>query len=77
MLRQSEPLKAQLKGTSSNVIFLYETKAFTSRMEYVMNTINFSNMYTVEAKGTAGGICVFWKVGFSFQQVKFDRPQTR
>ena len=52
-------LKAQIKGTSPDVIFLFETKASSSRMKYVMNSIKFTNMYAVEAKGTAGGICVF------------------
>ena len=34
-------------------------------MEVVMNSINFSNMYVVKAKGFAGGICVLWKFGLT------------
>ena len=48
--------KAQIKGTSPDVIFLSETKASASRMVEVMNEIKFSNLCVVEAKGTTGGI---------------------
>nr|POF22684.1 hypothetical protein CFP56_08366 [Quercus suber] len=30
-------------------------------------------MYAVEAEGTAGGICIFWKDSISFQQVEFNK----
>ena len=66
-------LKAQIKGTSPDVIFLSETKASTSKMVEVMNAIKFSNLCVVEAKGTAGGICVMWKVGYAIQQVEYNK----
>lgn len=42
-------------------------------MEYVMNSIKFTNMCDVEAEGTVGGICIFWKDSISFQQVEFNK----
>nr|POE60828.1 hypothetical protein CFP56_39840 [Quercus suber] len=48
-------LKAQINENSPDVIFLCETKASASRMVNVMNSIKFSDMCVVEAKGSAGG----------------------
>ena len=65
--------KAQIKGNSSDVIFLCETKASTTRMKEVLKSINFADMCVVEAKGTAGGICIMWKSGFSIHQVDYNK----
>ena len=65
--------KAQIKGNNSDVIFLYKTKASTTRMKEVLKSINFADMYVVEAKGTAGGICIMWKSSFSIHQVDYNK----
>ena len=66
-------LKAQIKGTSPDVIFLTETKASTSRMVEAMSVIKFSDLCVVEAKGAVKGICVMWKYGCSIQQVEYNK----
>ena len=45
---------AQIKGARPNLIFLSETKATISRMEFVRNSIKFDHLLVVEAKGKAG-----------------------
>ena len=53
--------------------FLSETKANVNRMEFVKNSIKFDNKCVVEAKGSAGGLCIMWKNGFSMDVVEFDK----
>ena len=53
--------------------FLFETKANENRMEFVKNSIKFDNKCVVEAKGSAGGLCIMWKNGFSMDVVEFDK----
>lgn len=38
-----------------------------------MNSIKFSDMCVVKAKGSAGGICVMWKSGLMCQQVEYNK----
>ena len=66
-------LKAQIKGVSSNIVFLSETKASATKMEEVLNAIRFIDMYVVEAKGNKGGICIMWKSGLSIQKVEYNK----
>ena len=66
-------LKAQIKGNSPDIIFLSETKAFKARMKKVLFSLKFADMYVVEAKGIAGGLCVMWKAGLSISQVEFNK----
>ena len=66
-------LKAQIKGTSPDVIFLCETKSSASRMQEVLNSIKFAYMCVVDAKGIVGGICVMWKAGLMIQQVEYNK----
>ena len=42
-------------------------------MEFVKNSIKFDNKCVVEAKGSAGGLCIMWKNGFSMDVVEFDK----
>lgn len=58
-------LKAHIKGNSSDIFFLSETKTSINRMNEVLRSIKFSDMCVVKAKGAAGGICVVWKRGLS------------
>ena len=53
--------------------FLSETKANENRMEFVKNSIKFDNKCVVDAKGSAGGLCIMWKNGFSMDVVEFDK----
>ena len=66
-------LKAQIKGVRLDLIFLSETKALVSRMDFVKSSIGFDNMLVVEAKGKAGGLCVMWKNGFSVREVEYNK----
>lgn len=65
-------LKAQIKGARPNLIFLFETKASVSRMEFVRNSIKFDHMFFVEAKGKAGGLCILWKDGLAMKEVEYN-----
>ena len=56
-------LKAQIKGTRPNILFLSETKAKVGRMESVKSSLKFDHFMVVEAKGKAGGLCMLWKKG--------------
>lgn len=38
-----------------------------------MNSIKFSDMCVVEAKGSTGGICVMWKSSLMCQQVEYNK----
>ena len=56
-------LKAQIKGTRLDILFLSETKAKVGHMEYVKSSLKFDHFVVVEAKGKAGGLCMLWKDG--------------
>ena len=66
-------LGAQIKRVKPNVIFLSETKANEERMEVVKNVIKFDNKFVVEAKGSAGGLCMFWKNGVTIKEMEFNK----
>ena len=66
-------LKAHLKGNSPDVVFLSETKASFSRMQFILKSIKFADMCVVEAKGIAGGICMMWRSGITIQKVEFNK----
>ena len=40
------------------MVFLFETKAKEGCMEFVKSFIKFDNKIVVEAKGSAGGLCI-------------------
>ena len=61
-------LKAHLKGNSPDVVFLSETKASFSRMQFILKSIKFADMCVVEAKGIAGGICMMWRSKVEFNK---------
>ena len=66
-------LGAQIKGAKPDVVFLSETKANESRMEFVKNFLKFDNKIVVEAKGSAGGLCIMWKTSLVINRVEFDK----
>ena len=66
-------LGAQIKATRADLVFLSETKANASRMDYVKRYLKFDNMSVVEAKGSAGGLCLLWKNGLTIKEVEFDK----
>ena len=55
------------------VVFLSETKADVNRMEFVKNSIKFDNKCVVEAKDSAGDLCIMWKNGLSMDVVEFGK----
>ena len=63
----------QIKGARPNLIFLSETKATVSRMEFVRNSIKFDHLLVVEAKGKAGELCILWKAGLSIKEVEYNK----
>ncbi|XP_075649651.1 uncharacterized protein LOC142620111 [Castanea sativa] len=65
--------KAQIKGARPDLIFLSETKASASRMDFVRNSIKFDHMFVVEEKGKAGGLCMLWKDGMSVKEVEYNK----
>ena len=65
-------LKAQIKGTRLDILFLSETKAKVGHMEYVKSSLKFDHFVVVEAKGKAGGLCMLWKDGILASQVEFE-----
>ena len=66
-------LGAQIKEAKPDVVFLSETKAKEGRMEFVKSFIKFDNKIVVEAKGSAGGLCIMWKRGLDICGVEFDK----
>ena len=42
-------------------------------MEFVKSFIKFDNKIVVEAKGSAGGLCIMWKRGLDICGVEFDK----
>ena len=66
-------LKAQIKGVRPDLVFLSETKALVSRMDFVKSSIGFDNMLVVEAKGKEGGLYVLWKEGISVKEVEYNK----
>ena len=66
-------LKAQIKGSKPNVVFLSEIKANETRMEEVKNSIGFSGKIVVDAKGKMGGLCLMWKWGVNVEVEKFNK----
>ena len=55
------------------MVFLSETKADINRMEFVKKSIKFENKCVVEAKGSAGGLCIMWKNGLLITVVEFGK----
>ena len=66
-------LKAQIESSKPDFIFLCETKASKKRMDQVMNSLNFSFNFVVDAKGLARGLCLMWKAGFVVKLVDFNK----
>ena len=66
-------LKAQIKRAKPDFIFLSETKALFSRMDSVRRSVNFDHLLVVEAKGSAGGLCMMWKFGWSVSQAEYNK----
>jgi len=66
-------LRAQIKGTRPDFIFLSETKADVNCMEYFKSYLKFDNKLVVESKGRAEGLCILWKNGLSIKEIEFDR----
>ena len=65
-------LKAQIKGTRLDILFLFETKAKVVCMESVKISLKFDHFVVVEAKGKAGALCMLWKQGISVSKVTFE-----
>lgn len=68
-----QALRAQIKGAKPDVVFLSETKAHECCMEFVKSFIKFDNKIVVEAKGSAGGLCIMWKECLVINEVEFDK----
>ncbi|XP_023894711.1 uncharacterized protein LOC112006637 [Quercus suber] len=66
-------LKAQIKGSKPNIVFLCETKADIDRIDFVKSSIGFEESIVVESKGSARGLCMMWKAGISAQCVEFNK----
>ena len=66
-------LGAQIKGARPDVVFLSETKTNEKCMEFVKSSVKFDNKFIVEAKGSAGGLCILWKNSMSLNVVDFDK----
>ena len=60
----------QIKEARPNLIFLSETKATVSRMEFVRNSIKFDHLFVLEAKGKVGGLYILWKDGLFVKEVE-------
>lgn len=43
------------------ILFLMETIAHLERVDRTKSTLRFPNMHCVEANGTSGGLCLYWK----------------
>ena len=68
-----QALKAQIKRAKPDFIFLSETKALFSRMDSVRRSVNFDHLLVVEAKGSAGGLRMMWKFGWSVSQAEYNK----
>lgn len=56
-LRHLQSLLAQFKP---DVLFLMETRSTSDRAVHILNKTYFTNLYAVEARGSAGGLWCFW-----------------
>lgn len=65
-------LRAQIKGSKLDFVFLSETKANEKRMEEVKQAIRFSVKQVVDAKGKVGGLCLMWKWEVNVEIVEFN-----
>ena len=66
-------LKAQIKSSNPDFIFLCEMKASKERMDQVMNSLNVSFNFVVDAKGLARGLCLMWKASSVVKLVDFNK----
>ena len=66
-------LKAQIKGSKPDILFLCETKASKDRMEQVMHSLSFSNLVVVDAKGIARGLYLMWNASSHVELVDFNK----
>ena len=64
-------LRATIRAHHPSVIFLSETKAKEDRIAKVAVMLGFSNYFCVDARGKAGGICVFWSQNVHLDVVEF------
>ena len=48
-------------------------KASKERMDQVMNSLNFSFNFVVDAKGLARGLCLMWKASSAVKLVDFNK----
>lgn len=48
-------------------------KASKEHMDQVMNSLNFSFNFVVDAKGLAEGLCLMWKAGSTIKLVDFNK----
>ena len=66
-------LEAQIKGARPDLIFLSETRATNARMNSVKSSLKFDNKIVMEAKGSAGGLCMMWKNGLTIKSVEYNK----
>lgn len=60
------PLKVQflvdvIRQEQHEIVFLYETMAKKSRMEWIKNKLGFEGLITVDPIGQSGGLALMWK----------------
>ena len=55
------------------MVFLSETKANVNRMKAIKKSLKFDFACVVEAKGSAGGLCMLWKYGVDLKEVEFNK----
>lgn len=53
-------MKSLVRRHHPSCIFLCETKSNRNRLERVCRRLGFHNAEIVEAKGSAGGLCLMW-----------------
>ncbi|KAG8650771.1 hypothetical protein MANES_07G069794v8 [Manihot esculenta] len=55
-----------------DILFLMETKALSSRMEFFHNFLHFDDCFSVNRQGLGGGISLIWKSHVSVSVVDFS-----
>jgi hypothetical protein len=65
-------LRAKIRVFHPEVIFLSETKASEARISKVAKLVGYSNFFSVDAVGKAGGICMLWNYNVQAEIMDFE-----
>ena len=59
--RAVHALQRLISSQDPTVVFLCETKSNSRHMEHLRFKLNFDYCFSVDSRGSSGGLCVLWK----------------